>query len=231
MEAQEVKVLTRSLISSHGRIQTQVHLAPKPGCTHNELYGSLNSWAKGRRPVPSPIPSPLQRGSVPAEPPKPRAASTTWREWLGIPQGLLSAPSPGHLKGGPSMADGGGQGRELREAQTSPAVSAVSPYLNGHYWSGQTAHGQTRYSLGTQGARGWHRTGGCHCADLSGTAAGPHTMGTSQTSSSPHQDLQGEIQAQGFVSFPHKCFSHLLILCSIQLLLFSSFLNLQWYIL
>lgn len=70
-----------------------------------------------------------------------------------------------------------------------------------------------------------------HCADLSGTAAGPHTMGTSQTSSSPHQDLQGEIQAQGFVSFPHKCFSHLLILCSIQLLLFSSFLNLQWYIL
>lgn len=59
-------------------------------------------------------------------------------------------------------------------------------HLSGHHWSGSTAHWQTHCNLGTREAQGWHHTGGCRRAGLLGTAAGPHIMGTSWTSSSPH---------------------------------------------
>lgn len=56
-------------------------------------------------------------------------------------------------------------------------------------------------------------------------------MGSFWTSSSPHQDLEGEIQAQNLINFPQTLFPYHLVLYSIQLLLFSPFLNLHWCIL
>lgn len=158
-----------------------------------------SQWPEGPRPVPSPILRHvlLLTGAALTEGAEPRTPSTPGGSGLGT--------SPWCLSGAPSLADGRGQAGSLGKLDTCRSLGSL-PHLSGHYWSGLIAHWQTRYSPGTQGAPGWHRTGGCHCAGLLGTASGPHKTGSSWASSSPRQDLEGEIQAQGLFSFPQTIF-------------------------